>query len=81
MVGAVVAAPAVLGAAVAGASTYAAIRSRYLRPLVRGLDGLDELSEVVAAAVKTGGGFLERGRPDGEDERLGTPPEQGGGRG
>jgi hypothetical protein len=45
-------------AALGGAATYTSVRSRYLEPLVRGLEGLEELLEVIAAAVKTGGTFL-----------------------
>jgi hypothetical protein len=52
--------PAALLAALGGGVTYSSVRARYLAPLARGADGLQELLEVLTAAVKTGGGFLQR---------------------
>lgn len=56
----VVALPTAALALLGGGVTYTGIRGRYLEPLIRGLRGLEELLEVVGAAVKTRGGFLPR---------------------
>lgn len=81
LAGVLLAGPAAVAAAVAGVSTYVSIRNRYLRPLVRGLHGLDELLEVVQAAVKTRGGFLSRASDDPERGWIGAPPGGRGGHG
>lgn len=64
--GAILALPTVGLAGLAGWGTYLSVRGRYLAPLRRGLRGLEELLEVIAATVKTDGGFLpaDGGAPD-----------------
>jgi hypothetical protein len=47
-------------AALSGGATYGSVRSRYLEPLFRSQGGLEELLDVVEAAVKTEGSFLPR---------------------
>jgi hypothetical protein len=73
LAGAVLALPVTGLAVLGGAATYTSVRSRYLEPLVRGLEGLEELLEVIAAAVKTGGSFLPAEPPRPE---LGDRPER-----
>lgn len=66
--------PAIALAGLTGGVTYSALRSRYLAPLVRGARGLEELLEVITAAVKTDGAFLQRPRTDDREVRERTRP-------
>lgn len=66
LAGAALALPGAAVAMVAGGLTYLGYRARWVRPLLRSQHGLQELLEVLEAAVKTGGAFLPaEGRGEG----------------
>lgn len=58
LAGAAVALPGAAVAMAGGSLAYWSYRSRYVRPLLRSQHGLQELLEVLGAAVKTRGAFL-----------------------
>ncbi|HEX9886344.1 MAG TPA: hypothetical protein VGA70_07635 [Longimicrobiales bacterium] len=74
LAGGMLAWPALGVGVLAGAAGYFECRGRYLRPLERSTWGLNELLEVLDAAVKTGGAFLQADRGEGVER---APRQQG----